>query len=220
MDHQSSAPQRQRGFSLTPLGMKKLQQRLLALEAQTGVKHNAARITQQIQIIDPKGLHPTTVRKILRQETVDLTTLQVLFHALNLDLAQVDCEQPSPLQAAPTQQDWGGAPDATPFYGRHQALKTVSHWIVADRCRLVTLLGMGGMGKTALSIRLAQQVQNQFTTLIWRSLRNAPPIEVLLLDYLQVFSGTKGGRTATAPQWPNFSTDRLPAPISMSFSSR
>lgn len=191
MDHQSSAPQRQRGFSLTSLGMKKLQQRLLTLEAQTGVKHNAARITQQIQIIDPKGLHPTTVRKILRQETVDLTTLQVLFHALNLDLAQIDCEQPSLLQAAPTQQDWGGAPDATPFYGRHQMLKTVSHWIVADRCRLVTLLGMGGMGKTALSIKLAQQVQNQFTTLIWRSLRNAPPIEVLLLDYLQVFSGQR-----------------------------
>lgn len=189
MDHQSSTPQRQRGFSLTSLGMKKLQQRLLALEAQTGVKHNAARIAQQIQMIDPKGLHPTTVRKILRQETVDFTTLQVLFQSLDLDLAQVDCEQPLLLQTAPTQKDWGGAPDITPFYGRHQALKTVSHWIVVDRCRLVTLLGMGGMGKTALSVRLAQHVQNQFTTLIWRSLRNAPPIEVLLRDYLQTFSG-------------------------------
>lgn len=197
MDHQSSAPQRQRGFSLTPLGMMKLQQRLLALEAQTGVKHNAARIAQQIQMIDPKGLHPTTVRKILRQETVDFTTLQVLFYGLALDLAPEDCEQPSPLQTVPTQQDWGGAPDITPFYGRHQALKTVSHLIVTDRCRLVTLLGMGGMGKTALSVKLAQQVQNQFTTLIWRSLRNAPPIEMLLLDYLQVLSGK---READLPQ--------------------
>lgn len=197
MDHQSSTPQRQRGFSLTPLGMKKLQQRLFALEAQTGVKHNAARIAQQIQMIDPKGLHPTTVRKILRQETVDFSTLQVLFQALALDLAQADCEQPSPLKTVPTQQDWGGAPDVTSFFGRHQALKTVSHWIVADRCRLVTLLGMGGMGKTALSVKLAQQIQDQFTTLIWRSLRNVPPLEVLLLDYLQVLSGR---REAELPQ--------------------
>lgn len=185
----SSAPQRQRGYSLTAVGMKKLQERLLALEAQTGIKHNAARVAQQIQIIDPKGLHPTTVRKILRREAVDLATLQILFQALELDLADADRERPLLSQpTAPTRQDWGEAPDTTHFYGRFEALETLENWLLEDCCCLVTLLGMGGIGKTALSVKLAQQVQDQFTTVIWRSLRNAPPIEVLLQECLQFLS--------------------------------
>ncbi len=181
--------QRQRGFALTPAGRSKLQQRLLELEAQTGVKYNAARISQQIQIVDPKGLHATTVRKILRQEAVDFATLQILFHALSLELAEADRAQPSPTKAVPqTRQDWGEALDIEQFFGRNEALETLRTWLVTDRCRVITLLGMGGMGKTALSIKLAQQAKPHFTAIIWRSLRNTPPLEFLLKDCLQFLS--------------------------------
>jgi hypothetical protein len=47
---------------------------------------------------------------------------------------------------------------------------------------------MGGMGKTALAVKIAQQVQSQFDFLIWRSLRNAPPIEDILIQWIQVLS--------------------------------
>jgi len=45
-------------------------------------------------------------------------------------------------------QDWGEAVDASIFYGRSHELTTLSEWIVRDRCRLITILGMGGIGKT------------------------------------------------------------------------
>jgi flagellar biosynthesis GTPase FlhF len=32
--------------------------------------------------------------------------------------------------------------------------------MISDRCRLVALLGMGGIGKTALVVKLAGQIQN------------------------------------------------------------
>lgn len=85
-------------------------------------------------------------------------------------------------------QDWGEAVDASIFYGRSHELTTLSQWIVQEGCRLVSILGMGGVGKTALSVKLAEQIQEKFEFLIWRSLRNAPPIEKLLSDLLLFLS--------------------------------
>ena len=84
--------------------------------------------------------------------------------------------------------DWGDAIDVSIFYGRDQELTTLQTWVVQDRCRLVTLLGMGGMGKTSLSIKLAEAIQTEFDCLIWRSLRDAPLIDDLLTTLIQFLS--------------------------------
>jgi guanylate kinase len=79
-------------------------------------------------------------------------------------------------------QNWGEAPDVSVFYGRTEELSKLQRWITEDRCRLVALLGMGGIGKTALAGKLTEQIQNQFEYLIWRSVRYAPPLINLLSD--------------------------------------
>nr|WP_052325900.1 NB-ARC domain-containing protein [Hassalia byssoidea] len=71
--------------------------------------------------------------------------------------------------------DWGEAIDVSIFYGRTDELTKLQQWIEQDKCRLITLLGMGGIGKTALSVKLAQLVQEGFEFVIWQSLRNSPP---------------------------------------------
>ena len=87
-----------------------------------------------------------------------------------------------------SRQDWGQAIDVSTFYGRIAELDTLQKWVVADRCRLVALLGMGGIGKTALSVKIAQQCQGEFDYLVWRSLRNAPPIMDWLADVIAILS--------------------------------
>ena len=83
-------------------------------------------------------------------------------------------------------QDWGEAPESSIFYGRTEELATLTQWIVNDKCRLVSLLGMGGIGKTALAVKFAESVQEQFQYLIWRSLRYAPSIEDILTELIQL----------------------------------
>jgi MinD superfamily P-loop ATPase len=53
---------------------------------------------------------------------------------------------------------------------------------------LVAILGIGGIGKTALSIKLAETIQPQFEYVIWRSLHNAPSVESLLASLIEFLS--------------------------------
>ena len=96
-------------------------------------------------------------------------------------------------------QDWGEAVDVDIFYGRQAELSTLWQWVTTDRCRLVGIFGVGGMGKTHVSVKLARQlteaVTNQgsvplplFDLVIWRSLRNGPPLHELLANLLQTFT--------------------------------
>jgi len=82
--------------------------------------------------------------------------------------------------------NWGEAPDVPNFCGRTQQLSDIRHWIVKENCRLVVLSGVAGIGKTTLSVKLAQQLKDEFECVIWRSLHQAPPL-INLLDYLIQF---------------------------------
>jgi WD40 repeat protein len=83
---------------------------------------------------------------------------------------------------------WGEAIDVSTFYGRTTELNTLHHWVMQDRCRLVAILGMGGIGKTSLAIKFAQQQSDSFDCLIWRSLLNAPLLADLLTELLHHLS--------------------------------
>lgn len=89
---------------------------------------------------------------------------------------------------APNICDWGDAFDVSVFFGRTAEQNILRHWVIADRCRFILLLGMGGIGKTALSIKVAQQIQSDFEFVVWRSLRNAPLLTDLLGDLMIVLS--------------------------------
>ncbi|MCA1903486.1 MAG: hypothetical protein LDL47_01425 [Cyanobacteria bacterium KgW148] len=84
--------------------------------------------------------------------------------------------------------DWGKAPDTSLFFGRTRELEELEQWLRDSQLRLIGIFGIGGIGKTLFTIKLAEQVQNDFTYVIWRSLSHAPAPEELLLDLLYFFN--------------------------------
>lgn len=79
-----------------------------------------------------------------------------------------------------SRQDWDEAIDGSQFYGRAEELAQLEHWVGGDRCRLIILSGMGGIGKTLLSVKFAEQLDRQFEFVLRRSLRRAPSLPELL----------------------------------------
>ncbi|MDJ0557081.1 MAG: NB-ARC domain-containing protein, partial [Microcoleaceae cyanobacterium MO_207.B10] len=90
--------------------------------------------------------------------------------------------------AKPKVIDWGEAIDVSVFHGRSQELSQLHQYILRDSCRLVAVLGMGGMGKTALAAKVAAQLQDEFDYIIWRSLRHSPSLETTLTELVSFIS--------------------------------
>ncbi|MGA9378583.1 MAG: NB-ARC domain-containing protein, partial [Phormidium sp.] len=86
------------------------------------------------------------------------------------------------------QKDWGDAPDVPVFFGRETELAILKKW-VSDNCsRLVAIIGMGGIGKTDLSLMLGRSLEAEFKYVVWRSLINAPKITEITTDLIKFLS--------------------------------
>lgn len=95
---------------------------------------------------------------------------------------------PIPSLVTKTHENLSEAIDVSIFYGRSQELATLKHWILQDRCRLITLIGMEGIGKTVLSVKLAKEIQSEFEFVVWKSLRNSSPLSEKLAKIIQFLS--------------------------------
>jgi len=82
---------RHRGYILSEAGRHKLQVQLSRLESHQGYKFTLQILARQTQLIDPQGLHSTTIKKIVEQQIgVDERSIKTIFQALELELEPQD----------------------------------------------------------------------------------------------------------------------------------
>ena len=107
--------------------------------------------------------------------------------------------------------DLRDAPDLKTFYDRPSfPLTALETWILEQNCRLLTITGMAGTGKSAIARHLIPQIQTQFDRIIWRSLRTSPPLETTLKNIIQFLSDktppnpplVRGGEERQTPLLP------------------
>src|SRR5260221_5297360 len=140
-----------------------------------------------------RALWQAAHQKLLFDESWLAALLDRSRPALTL-LPIVPLEEPRPgeLHAAePTpgrRVDWGEVLAMSSFYDRERELATLTRWVVQEHCRVVSVLGMGGIGKSALATRVMHQLAPHFEVVLWRSIRDAPACEVLLENCLQVLA--------------------------------
>ncbi|MCP6760410.1 MAG: NB-ARC domain-containing protein [Fischerella sp. CENA71] len=182
-----STSSRVRGAILSPQGWQKFQ---TAKQQAESDETWGKRFTQE-DLSDRTGLSLNTLARIFKRELgVDRQSLEYLFRAFGLELTQADLTSPASSQETLSrwtnpQQDWDTAVDALVFYGREVELTQLWQWIVSERCRIVGLLGIGGIGKSTIAVKAALQMQAEFEIVVWRSLANAPPLDELLSSLLK-----------------------------------
>jgi hypothetical protein len=85
--------------------------------------------------------------------------------------------------------DLRDAPELGTFYKCPSSpLSTLETWILEQNCRLITIAGMSGTGKSSIARHLISQIQTQFDRIIWRSLRTSPPLETTIKNIIQFLS--------------------------------
>jgi WD40 repeat protein len=91
---------------------------------------------------------------------------------------------PSQTPIQKRREEWGFSPHVSNFYGRETEQNMLKQWIITDHCRVVALLGMGGIGKSSLAAKLAETLKDNFQSIYWKSLYDAPSLEDTLKKYL------------------------------------
>jgi WD40 repeat protein/transcriptional regulator with XRE-family HTH domain len=193
--HSRVASARVRGVILSPHGWQRFQ----AAKQQAESEETWGKRFTQEDLNERTGLSLNTLARIFKRELgVDRQSLEILFQAFGLELTKTDYVSPIASgeslesQRANPQQDWDNAVDASVFYGRETELAQLWQWVVAERCRVVGLLGIGGIGKSTIAVKAALQIQSEFEIVVWRSLANAPSLDELLTSLLKFLMPLQG----------------------------
>lgn len=90
-------------------------------------------------------------------------------------------------QTKTSHHDLSEMPDLGAFYSRTPELDTLTTWMIQQRCRLIALTGICGIGKTSLAVQLVQQIKDEFEYLIWRTIDVSHTLDEFEHELIQFF---------------------------------
>ncbi|HBK24698.1 MAG TPA: ATPase [Planktothrix sp. UBA10369] len=78
-------------------------------------------------------------------------------------------------------------PELGVFYDRTSELETLQTWILQEHCRLITITGISGIGKTQLAVKFLQEIKHNFEYILWYNLDHASTFTEFQAELIELF---------------------------------
>lgn len=169
------------------------------------VKREGAKLWKLLSDVFSEEIEQKNVRSILENQAISTiysfgdSSLIISNHNINKNHVNICRENPQSLEdietRSPSSQvqnqlpiiDLTTAPELNYNYGRNSETSTLKEWIL-EQTRLITIYGLSGIGKTALTLKLISEINTQFDYIIYRSLEHLPKLIDLKDELKQFFS--------------------------------
>ncbi|MDQ2098580.1 MAG: NB-ARC domain-containing protein [Tychonema bourrellyi B0820] len=170
------------------------------------VKKEGAKLWKLLSAVFSEEIEQKNVRSILENQAGSTiysfgnSSLIISNHNINKNHVNICRENPQSLEdiekRSPSSQVQNQlpiiylttAPELNYNYGRNSEIHTLKEWILEDKTRLITIYGLSGIGKTALTLKLISEINTQFDYIIYRSLEHLPKLIDLKDELKQFFS--------------------------------
>ncbi|MEI6430157.1 MAG: tetratricopeptide repeat protein [Pseudanabaena sp. ELA607] len=141
--------------------------------------------------------NPDTIRKILNRTGVREDPIQLVFQALGLEaqrdrdykLVSKDPENPPPPPKAVAYAESEPLPAIPVWRGRD--LVPLQETLQGENLRVLALIGQGGIGKTAIAIKLMQEIKAQYQQVLYFRVRSGMSFDSLMGFLLPHLVGKK-----------------------------
>ena len=132
-----------------------------------------------------------TIERVINSQFVGLVNTKITWCPLH---PQVDINQCINDEEKATKNtryhDLTLAPKITHFYGRETELQTLSHWLKNQNTRLISILGLPGIGKTTLVKYFIDLNLQNFDVIIWKSIKFSHSLDNIITEILTVINPT------------------------------
>ncbi|MGB3509918.1 MAG: ATPase, partial [Microcoleaceae cyanobacterium] len=139
------------------------------------------------EVLKEEDIKQSNVRSILEKwHFSQISNFGECMQVGNINICEENRQSPTPNNKSsptPTNQnqnntnpennyDLSEAPDLYSLCDRHTEITTLKQWINKNHTRIITILGLTGIGKSVLALQLIPQIKNKFDYIIWRNIDN------------------------------------------------
>jgi NB-ARC domain len=97
-------------------------------------------------------------------------------------------ETSHPIKTKIYHEDLSEKPELGTFYDRTSDRDSLTTLILQEKCRLISLTGISGIGKTTLAVKLVEDIKHNFEYVIWCNLENYPTFTEFQSHLINFFS--------------------------------
>nr|WP_286826343.1 AAA family ATPase [Microcystis sp. LSC13-02] len=166
------------------------------------IKKEAWKLWQLLSDVFQEDIKKSNVRSILETKASSIIYHFVNHHGNNIGSNHINiCRENNPYSENNLKKssnfpdndhlspiiDLTKAPELRYNYGPNLEISTLKEWL-DNKTRLITIYGLTGIGKTALTLKLVSEIAPQFDYIIYRSLETIPQLIALKDDLKQFFT--------------------------------